>query len=72
MPPPTERTRLILLSGLLFFLGVVAFQPVLNNDFLINWDDQRYVLLNNHVQHGFTREDIKWAFKAQKTGIGIR
>jgi tetratricopeptide (TPR) repeat protein len=40
-----------------------AFAPVLSAGFVI-FDDERYVLRNPHVQQGFTRDAVLWAWTA--------
>ncbi len=56
-----SRSRLRIL-GLLLVLGTVAaYWPVLSNDF-IHYDDPEYVLENELVQQGVSREGLKWAF----------
>src|SRR6267142_4152636 len=40
----------------------LAFWPVHRFDFL-NYDDHDYVTANSHVQTGFTKQNIIWAFR---------
>ncbi len=44
------------------FLVLVAFAPILANDF-VSFDDGTYVTANPHVQTGLTWQGIKWAFQ---------
>ncbi len=49
------------ICGLLIVLTLVAFGPVLRNDFT-NYDDHTYVSANRHVQRGLSVETVRWAF----------
>ena len=40
---------------------VAVFAPALRNGF-VNYDDDRYVLRNAHVQRGFDAESLRWAW----------
>ena len=53
--------RHILMGVLLAIITLAAFWRVLGCDF-INYDDYKYVTLNRHVQTGFTKDALKWAF----------
>ena len=48
----------------LLTVTAVVFRPVLENDF-INFDDDQYVTDNRHVQQGFKRPEVVWAFTAR-------
>ena len=50
-----------LLAVILGLLAIVLYWPVTRNEF-VNYDDDRYVSSNVHVQNGLTLENIKWAF----------
>ncbi len=53
--------RDVLISAVLALLIVVAFEPVRHNGF-VDYDDNQYLTENAHVQPGFTRDSITWAF----------
>ncbi len=59
---PRWRSRL-LLAALLAAVAVAVFWPATEFDFL-NFDDDRYVLNNPHVNRGFSIENVRWAFTA--------
>jgi hypothetical protein len=51
---------------------LIAFAPVLRNDF-INLDDKAYVTENPHVNGGISHDSVIWAFASivpQDSGIG--
>jgi protein O-mannosyl-transferase len=47
----------------LTLITVVAYSPVIGNDF-INYDDPIYITANPHVQAGLTTRGVAWAFKS--------
>jgi hypothetical protein len=51
-----------LLAGLLFTLTVLAYLPVLNNDF-VNLDDDYYITKNPAVLMGWTGPSWRWAWR---------
>jgi tetratricopeptide (TPR) repeat protein len=52
------------LPELFIFLFVFAlFLPCAGNNF-INFDDPRYLLLNDSIQHGVTWKTVQWAFSS--------
>lgn len=55
--------RHILVGVLLAIITLAAFWRVLDCDF-VDYDDNRYVILNSRIQTGFTWEAVKWAFTA--------
>ena len=56
--------RLYLIAGLLLALATFAvFWQALGSDFT-NYDDDKYVTGNSHIQAGVTRESIAWAFSS--------
>jgi protein O-mannosyl-transferase len=57
----------IFVSALLVLTTLCVFWPVSRNDF-VNYDDDSYVTANQHVEHGLTGEDVKWAFSTSETG----
>jgi tetratricopeptide (TPR) repeat protein len=58
-PSPELRTPLLCL--LLTVVVLVCYSPVTHNGFL-NYDDDRYITDNLHVQAGLTRATVKWSF----------
>ncbi len=58
-PPLRQAVLSLLLAAAVF----AAFAPVLSAGFVII-DDERYVLRNPHVQQGFTRDAVLWAWTA--------
>ena len=58
--PPRTSGRAI--AGLVLFLLVLAaFWPVLGHGF-VDYDDEKYVTGNRHVQTGFHAESLRWAW----------
>jgi len=51
----------------LLLLTVIAVFPIRHNDF-INFDDDFYVVNNQHVTGGITRQSVVWAFTAFHMG----
>jgi Tfp pilus assembly protein PilF len=51
------------ISVLLAIITVIAYSGIFSNDF-INYDDNRYVIKNIHVQQGLSCNGIVWAFTA--------
>ena len=61
-PPSTSADmRTFILSLLLVAFTLVLYNPV-NHFSFINYDDNRYVSENRHVQAGLTWSTVKWAF----------
>jgi len=60
----TQKTYRSCYIYLVLALGTfVVFRSVLNCDFLY-FDDQEYVVTNDHIKAGLTAQNIKWAFTA--------
>ena len=57
----SSRQTCLILSAGLFLATLLAYAPVWRNDF-VNIDDGVYIWQNLNVQHGFTRDAIRWAF----------
>jgi len=53
--------RRLAIAALLAVTVLAVFAPTLRNDF-VNYDDDRYVTQNPHVQQGFTAEALHWAW----------
>ena len=53
----------LLLAAILAAVALAVFWPATGYDFL-NFDDDRYVLDNPHVNRGLARDGIRWAFTA--------
>ena len=57
------RTRLTgLLAVTLFVLTIFTFLPAVGHDFVMTWDDNRYVVENPHVNTGLSQDNVIWAF----------
>jgi Flp pilus assembly protein TadD len=50
-----------LIIVLLILISFIAFGRSLGNDF-VNYDDNLFIIENNHIKAGFNTESIKWAF----------
>jgi tetratricopeptide (TPR) repeat protein len=57
----TSKGREIWISVVLALLVLIAFEPVRHNGF-VDYDDNQYLTENSHIQSGFTRESVAWAF----------
>jgi hypothetical protein len=57
--PSVAVPRWLLLALLLVGLILAAFHPVLGCEF-VNYDDDRYVTKNDHVQHGLAWKELSW------------
>jgi tetratricopeptide (TPR) repeat protein len=57
----TSKQQMLLISAGLILLIGVAFEPLRYNGF-VNYDDNRYIVENRHIQPGFTHESVIWAF----------
>lgn len=53
----------LIVYALLTLVTLAAFLQVFGHDFT-NWDDDKYVTRNPHVQRGLTWDGISWAFTA--------
>jgi tetratricopeptide (TPR) repeat protein len=53
--------RRLTIALLLAATVLAVFAPALRNGF-VDYDDDRYVLRNPHVQHGFDAESLRWAW----------
>jgi tetratricopeptide (TPR) repeat protein len=58
---PRARTGRLVVAAVLAALVLVVFSPTLSNDF-VNYDDDRYVTQNPHVQQGFNAASLRWAW----------
>jgi tetratricopeptide (TPR) repeat protein len=58
---PLNTRLIVFICTLLVLTTCVVFWQVRNHDFT-NFDDDRYITANQHVQAGVTREGILWAF----------
>ena len=61
MQQPNKKTNTALIYLVLAVSTFIAFQQVLQNDF-IGYDDPFYVTNNQHVKGGITLDSILWAF----------
>ena len=66
--PVTHRfdVRRWLSAGAVFFLGLAAYLPVVDHDF-INWDDPEYFLNNPHYR-GLNTATLRWCFTTTHVG----
>lgn len=62
-----SRSRIYLLSALLFVLSVGLYYPVKSHPF-VNYDDNVYVTDNTHIQNGVTWDTVTWAFLSYEAG----
>ncbi|MGB5218038.1 MAG: tetratricopeptide repeat protein [Smithella sp.] len=62
-----SKKNTCLIIALLILACCVAFGRIAGNEFIC-FDDGRYIIGNNHVQSGFSPENIKWAFTAVVSG----
>jgi hypothetical protein len=60
---PLKIHRDVLVCLCLVIATVVVYWQVRNHEF-VNFDDDRYVTENTHVQAGLSRESVIWAFTA--------
>lgn len=61
MTETLRKYRVAIISLLLACATVSLYAPAIKNDF-IDFDDDRYVTENPHVQTGLTFSGVKWAF----------
>jgi len=57
----TDKKKIVLVLAVMIIGCLAAFGRVAGNGF-INFDDPGYITQNDHVQSGFTIENMKWAF----------
>jgi len=50
-----------LIAALLIVSSLVAYSLILDNGF-VNYDDNKYIVENNHIKSGINTESVKWAF----------
>ena len=60
-PTPRWLPSVLAIACALVVANVIAYWPGLSNGF-VNYDDRLYILGNQHVRLGLTRESIAWAF----------
>lgn len=65
--PPADRRRTAVLAALVAVLTLVAFWPVVGNEF-VSYDDPAYVYENAQVQRGLTLGGVSWAFTTAHAG----
>jgi Flp pilus assembly protein TadD len=70
MERSNDTRRTLGLCALLGLLTLVAFAPVVQNDF-VDYDDQDYVTENLQVQGGVSWEGVHWAFGSAHFGNWI-
>ena len=64
----TAPAKISYLPGLaLFVLAIALYYPVRTHPF-VNYDDNIYVINNDHVQNGLTWDTTRWAFTAHVGG----
>ena len=63
-----NKLHILLIYVALAAATIVAFEPVLHNEF-VEYDDNDYVTENPHVQSGITLKSVVWAFTASHGGI---
>ncbi|MGV8058038.1 MAG: tetratricopeptide repeat protein [Smithellaceae bacterium] len=52
---------------LLLIASLIAFGQILGNNF-INFDDNEYIIENNHIKSGLNAATVKWAFTSVVSG----
>ena len=57
-----KKVNIILIYLGLVLATFIAFEQVRLNGFV--YDDNQYIIENEHIQYGFTRQSITWAFTA--------
>lgn len=62
-PEGRNSRRAVLLAIGLFMLTLAAFAPALTNGF-VRYDDDDYVIENDHVRAGLTWDGVLWAFRS--------
>lgn len=63
--PPWQNIGAVCLA--LAFVACALYSSVGRNEF-VNYDDDKYITQNPHVQHGLNWADLKWAFTTGHTG----
>jgi tetratricopeptide (TPR) repeat protein len=58
-----NKKHTYLIMVLLVIACLAAFGRIAGNDF-VNYDDNKYIIENNHIKAGINSEIIKWAFTA--------
>ncbi len=61
MSRPWRPPLHLLLAGALVAATLLVYAQILGHGF-IHYDDDSYVVLNEHVQQGWSREGLRWAF----------
>jgi hypothetical protein len=59
--------REAIMLGVVLVVAAAVYAPVLEHPF-ISYDDPAYVSENPHVQGGFTRQSVRWAFTTTEMG----
>ncbi len=57
------KGHLFMLVFLLELITIIVYSGTLKSDF-VYYDDESYITTNEHVLHGLTLNDVKWAFSA--------
>jgi tetratricopeptide (TPR) repeat protein len=60
---------LLFLIILILFVSFYTHRQILNNGFITNFDDNVYILQNEKVKQGLTKENILWALGASENGF---
>ena len=63
----SDKTRTIVICGLLILATGLAYEPLGLNDF-VGLDDNVYITGNDQVRAGLSRESVAWAFTATTAG----
>jgi len=66
MDKTSSEYRFLLIYVVLILATVIAFEQVRHNDF-VNYDDDKYVTENLHVNGGITLKSVVWAFTTTHT-----
>jgi tetratricopeptide (TPR) repeat protein len=62
------QTQILIVYIVLTVVTLAVFWQVNHYDF-INFDDQVYVIENNHIQSGITLDGFRWAFSTRYTNL---
>lgn len=56
-----KNKYICLIAVLLIIASFMAYGRILDNGF-INYDDNKYIIENNHIKSGINADSVKWAF----------
>ena len=62
MDKVSDKQQVFGVCVVLIFITLAAFWPLHNNGFITTFDDDLYIINNNHVKTGLNWENLVWAF----------